>query len=72
MPVSRSEILCLGETKINLKRISDNIPNLRDGLNSLMTKIRSNKIIIKPADKGSIVVVMTSEYYWTITFANQI
>ena len=72
MPVSRPEILCLGETKINLKRISDNIPNLRDGLNSLMTKIRSNKIIIKPADKGSIVVVMTSEYYWTITFANQI
>ena len=72
MPVSRPEILCLGETKINLKRISDNIPNLRDGLNPLMTKIRSNKIIIKPADKGSIVVVMTSEYYWTITFANQI
>ena len=46
-----------------LVRISDNIPNLRDGLNSLMTKIRSNKIIIKPEDNGSIVVVMIPEYY---------
>ena len=62
------ETICknLSETKINIKRISDNIPNLRDGLNSLMTKIRSNEIIIKPADKGSIVVVMSSEYYWTM------
>ena len=39
--------------KINIKRTSDNIPNLRDGLNSLMTKISSNEFIIKPADKGS-------------------
>ena len=54
------------ETKINIKRNSENIPNLRNGLNSLMTKIRSNEIIIKPADKGSIVVVMSSEYYWTM------
>ena len=60
------ETICknLSETKINIKRISDNIPNLRDGLNSLMTKIRSNEII-KPADKGS-VVVMSSEYYWIL------
>ena len=29
-----------------------------------MTKIRANEIIIKPADKGSIVVVMTPEFYW--------
>ena len=28
-----------------------------------MTKIRSNEIIIKPADKGSIVVVMSSNAY---------
>ena len=56
----------LSETKINIKRTSDNIPNLRDGLNSLMTKIRSNEIIIKPADKGFIVVFMSSEYYWTM------
>ena len=51
--------------KINIKSISDNIPNLSDELNSLMTKIRSNEIIINPADKGSIVVVMSFEYcYW--------
>ena len=31
-----------------------------------MTEIRSNKIIIKPGDKRSIVVVMTPEYYWTM------
>ena len=56
----------MSQPKINIKRASDNIPNLRDGLNSLMTKIRSNEIIIKPADKVSIVVVMSSEYYWTM------
>ena len=53
----------LSETKVDIKRTSDNIPNLRDGLNSLMTKIRSDEIIIKPADKGSIVVVMSSNAY---------
>ena len=56
----------MSETNINIKRTSDNIPNLRDGLNSLMTKIRSKKIMIKPADKRSIVAVMSSEYYWTM------
>ena len=56
----------MSETKINIKKSSDNIPNLRDGLNSLMTKIRSNEIGIKPADKASIVVVMSSQYYWTM------
>ena len=55
----------MADTKINIKRISDNIPKLRDELNSLMTKIRSNKILIKPADKGSI-VVMSSECYWAM------
>ena len=54
----------MSELKINIKIISDNIAILRDGLNSLMTKIESNEIIIKPADKVSIVVVMSSEYYW--------
>ena len=56
----------MSETKINIKRTSDNIPSLRDGLNSLMTKIRSNEIIIKHADKGSIIDVVSSEYYWAM------
>ena len=62
------ETICknLWETKINIKRTSDNIHNLRDGLISLMTKIRSNEIIIKSADKGSIVFVMSYEYCWAM------
>ena len=52
----------LSETKINLKRTSDGIPDLRGGLNSLMTKIRSNDIIIKPDDKEYLVVGMTPKY----------
>ena len=52
--------------KLTKKRTSDNIHNLRDGLNSLMTKIRSNEIIIKPVVKGRILVVISSEYYWTM------
>ena len=47
------------ETKFTIKRSSDNIPNLRDGLNLLITKIKPNEIIIKPVDKGSMVVLMT-------------
>ena len=31
-----------------------------------MTKIRSNEVVIKPADKKSIVAVITSKYYWTM------
>ena len=60
-------VICkkLSETKINVKGTSDNISNLRDGLDSFTTKIRSNEIIIKPADKGSIVVIMTPEFCWT-------
>lgn len=36
------ETICknFSETKINIQRISDNIHNLRDGLNLLMKKIR--------------------------------
>ena len=40
--------------------------NLRDGLTSLMTKIRSNKIVVKAVSKGSIVVALKPKYYCTI------
>ena len=33
--------------------------NLREGLELLLEKVTTNKIIIKPADKRSIIVVMT-------------
>ena len=40
--------------------------NLRDGLDSLMTKIRATRIIIICAGIEFIVVVLISEYYWTV------
>ena len=46
-------------TPINVSKSKDNLINLRKGLESLLEKIDTNKIIIKPADKGSIIVVMT-------------
>lgn len=58
------EYICkiLSETKIKIKRTSDNIPNVRDRLNSLNTQIRSNEIIIKPAGERFIVVVINKYY----------
>ena len=41
----------------------DNIKELRNDLNSLIEKTKQNKIVIKQADKGSIVVVMSPDYY---------
>ena len=33
-------------------------------MKQLMTIIRSNKLVTKPADKGSIVVVRTPQFFW--------
>ena len=44
------------------KRQGDNIKDLRDALQSLITKTNNN-IVIKPADKGDIIVVMSPTYY---------
>ena len=38
----------------------------RKGLNSLIKKIENKEIIIKPAEKGSIIVIMSPDYYWNI------
>ena len=40
--------------------------NLKKGLELLLEKINTNKIITKPADKGSIIVVMTANDYWNM------
>ena len=45
----------LEHTKISLFKTKDNLHTLRKGLDSL--------IIIKPADKDSIIVVMSPDYY---------
>ena len=50
-------------TPINIRKSKGNLMNLRKGLELLLEKINTNKIIIKPADKGSITVVMTPKDY---------
>ena len=55
-------------TPINLRTLKDNLLNLRKGLELLLEKINTNKIIIKPAEKGSIIVVMTPKDYWNMCY----
>ena len=50
-------------TPVNVHKSKDNLMNLRKGLELLLQKVNTNKIIIKPADKGSIIVVMASKDY---------
>ena len=54
----------MSEPKMYIKWTFDNIPKLRNGWKQLMAIIRSNKIVTKPADKGSIVVVMAPQFFW--------
>ena len=54
----------LEHAKISLFKIKDNLHTLRKGLDSLIRKIENKQIIIKSADKGSIIVIMSSDYYW--------
>ena len=42
--------------------------NLRKDLELLLEKINTNKIIIKLADKGSMIVVMTPKDYWNMCY----
>ena len=46
--------------------------NLRKGLDSLLEKNNTNKIIIKPADKGSIILVMTPKDYWNMGYRHSL
>ena len=46
-------------TSINIRKSKYNFMKLRKGIELLLEKINTNKIIIKPADKGSRIVVMT-------------
>ena len=54
------------ETDIEMKKTTDNISSLRNGLNSLIERTTKNEIVIKPADKGSIITVMSPEFYLNI------
>ena len=51
------------ETEIKMKKTTDNISSLRNGLNSLIKRTTENEIVIKPVDKGSIITVMSPESY---------
>ena len=55
-------------TPINIRKSKDNLMNLRKGLELLLEKVNTNKIIIKPADKGSIIVVMAPKDYWNMCY----
>ena len=46
-------------TPINIRKSKDNLMNLREGLELLLEKVNTNKIIVKSANKRSIIVVMT-------------
>ena len=42
--------------------------NLRKGLELLLEKVNTNKMIIKAADKGSITAVMAPKGYWNMCY----
>lgn len=44
----------------------DNIKNLHEGLNELISLTISVKIIIQKADIGSIATILTPEFYWNM------
>ena len=50
-------------TPINIRKSKDNLMNLRKGLELILEKINNSKIIIKQAEKGSIIVIMTPKDY---------
>ena len=50
------------ETEIRMKKTTDNISSLRNGLNLLIKRTTENEIVIKPANKASIITVMLPEF----------
>ena len=51
------------ETEIKMKKTTNNISSLKNGLNSLIKRTTENEIVIKPAGKGSIITVMSPDFY---------
>ena len=59
------------ETEIKMKNTTNNISSLRNGLNSFIKRTTANEIVIKPADNGPIITVMSPEFYWNICELHQ-
>ena len=59
------------ETEIKMKNTTNNISSLRNGLNSFIKRTTANEIVIKPADNGSIITVMSPEFYLNICEMHQ-
>ena len=53
----------LMETDIEMKKTTDNIGSLKNCFNSLIKRTTENEVVIKPADKGSIITVTSPEFY---------
>ena len=51
-------------TPINIRKLKDNFMNLRKGLELLLEKIITNKVLTKTADKASITVAIIPRNYW--------
>ena len=49
----------LEHAKISLFKAKDNLHTLRKGLDSLIRKVENKEVIIKPANKGLIIVIMS-------------
>ena len=58
------------ETEIKIKKTTDNICSLRNGLNTLINRTTENEIVIKPTDKGSIITVISPEFYLNVYIMN--
>ena len=56
----------LEHTKISLLQAKDNLYTLRKELDSRWRKIENKEIIVKPAEKGSFIIIMSPDYYWNI------
>ena len=55
-------------TPIHISKSKDKLMNLRKGLELLLEKVNTNKIIIKLPDKGSIIVAMAPKDYWNMCY----